>query len=450
MSRQRIDHQRLLSEVLPERLLPDDVRRAVRSALRSRSPRVHELATRRAIDALVARGVLRRAGPVDETRPEHVERYVNRETGDTWAVSWSAPRRVTVWKLPVPPSLQETDVPMSVVSKILALDAHLLGPEAREPASYGDLVAAALDLATDLTAADFVTYVPIRFASEASLASVPGRIRPEHAEVLRQYTPEGEPSVIYLPDPGAIDAIRRLAPAEDFESVALATIGRGRGQLDGFLEVWSRRPDFLDHEGLVTLSLLADRLRELLERADALEQLVFYDSLTSLYNRRFFNLSVEKEMARAARAGRSFALAIVDIDDFKAINTRFGYYGGNDLLVQVARLLHASVRPFDVAARWGGEEFALILAPPVGVEEAVTVCTRIRETVAAHRFVATGFDQKRHELSITVSVGVSVYPDAATSATDLWTSANAALQRAKNTGKDRVVDHRALGDDCDR
>lgn len=449
MSRQRIDHQRLLSEVLPTPLLPPDVRRAVELALRSRSSRAHELATRRAIDALVARGVLRREGEVDGSRVERLERYVNRQTGDTWSVRWSTPRRVTVIKLPVPPSLQETDVPMSVVSKILALDTYLLGPDAREPAAYGDLIAAALDLTTDLTGADFVTYVPIAPSAEASLAGEPGRIRPEHAEVLRQYTPEGEPSIIYLPDPGAIDAIRRLAPSEDFESVALATIGRGRGRLDGFLEAWSRRPDFLDHEGLVTLSLLADRLRELLERADALEQLVFYDALTSLYNRRFFNLSVEKEMARAARVDRSFALAIVDIDDFKSINTRYGYYGGNDLLVQVARLLQASVRPFDVAARWGGEEFALILAAPVGVEEAVTVCTRIREAVAGHRFATTGLDHARYELSVTVSVGVSVFPEAGTTATDLWTSANAALHVAKGTGKNRVVDHRDVAPEDD-
>jgi diguanylate cyclase (GGDEF)-like protein len=444
MSRQRIDHQRLLADLLPGDALPPDVRRAVELALRSASPHVHELASRRAIDALVARGVLRREGRVDDSRPERLERYVNRHTGDTWSVRWTSPRRATVIKVPIPPSLHEVDLPISVVAKILSLDAHLFGPEENEPASYGDLVGAALDLATDLTGADFVTFVPAGPPGEATLASVSGRMTPEHAEVLRQYTPEGEPSIIYLTDPDAIEAIRRLAPSDDFNAVALAAIGRGRGELDGFLEVWSRRSDFLDHEGLVALSLLADRLRHLLDRANVLEHLVFYDSLTGLYNRHFFDLSIEKEMARARRVGRSFALAIVDIDDFKAINTDLGYNGGNEILEQVGRLLQASVRPFDVATRWGGEEFALVLTPPVGVDEATIVCTRIREAIAGHTFVATGLDMVRRELRITVSVGVSVYPEGASTAAELWTMANAALHTAKGRGKNQVVDHRSL------
>ena len=92
---------------------------------------------------------------------------------------------------------------------------------------------------------------------------------------------------------------------------------------------------------------------------------MFVDPLTTVYNRSYYDLQIRNEIARAQREQSSLSLLICDIDDFKSFNTSFGYEAGNQVLVQVAQTLRAGVRPFDTVARWGGEEFAVLLTPPV-------------------------------------------------------------------------------------
>lgn len=436
MSRQKIDHRYLLEHVLPLAELPGDIQAATSRALESDDPVQHEAATRRAIDALVAAGVLAPGTPEAGS-----ERYVNRETGDTLTVRWSEPEPPVV-KLSIPTGTHAGRVSLDIVHELLTLDEELFRSDTTSPASLGDIVRSSLAVLTKVIGADFVTFVPVEADYSVELGG-PARDASRHVAVIQRFLEPRESAVVYLSDARVEPALLALAPSADFASVVIAAVGGDdrHAPLRGYLQAWSRRPGFLSHDGLVTASLFADQLTETLRKATVLERLVYYDALTGLYNRHFFNVQMKTEMARARRAGHSFALAIVDLDDFKSVNTRFGYYGGNDLLVQVAQVLKGQIRPFDIAARWGGEEFGLILTPPVVAHEAISVCNRLREAVASHPHTVSGLDLAKHDVTLSLSIGVALFPDDGETGKRLWTAANTALGIAKTQGKNRVVYH---------
>jgi diguanylate cyclase (GGDEF)-like protein len=187
------------------------------------------------------------------------------------------------------------------------------------------------------------------------------------------------------------------------------------------------------------VALLADTVGGLTERAARIEKLVFVDALTGVYNRAYFDLQVQVEMARAQREQSSMALCIADIDDFKTFNTAYGYEAGNQVLAQVAQALKHAVRPFDIVARWGGEEFAVMLTAPVAADDVETVSERLRATVERQLVELEGLDRKHHRVGVTVSAGVALFPDHASNAQELWRAANQALLAAKRPPKNRVV-----------
>jgi len=170
-----------------------------------------------------------------------------------------------------------------------------------------------------------------------------------------------------------------------------------------------------------------------------LQRLVFVDALAGVANSAFFRQALDNEVARAQREGKSIALVIADIDDFKRFNTEFGYEGGNSVLRGVAQEFKHALRPFDTVARWGGEEFAMLLTAPVTREDAETVAERLRAAVDDARHGIVGLDGKPHKVRVTVSLGAALYPDDAHSAQDLWRRANQALLLAKAPPKNRVV-----------
>jgi diguanylate cyclase (GGDEF)-like protein len=395
-----------------------------------------ERLARRVVDTLLAIGAF---VPIGES--ESGSEYQNRETGDRMTIRWrhSGP---PVVRVAIPPPLGEERLAVEVVREILTLETTIFSPDERAPASASDLIRAAIRVASDLTRADFVTFHP----SERGDAEV-GETLPvprSHEQVLRALIPQSGDTAVYLSDLASFDAVRKVAPRDDLRSVLFAPIRTSDGVPRGLLEAWCRRSDPFERRDVVAFALLADRFGEGLRKAAALERFVFFDRLTGLYNREFFNLQLEKEIARARRAGDSFALVIADLDDFKATNTRYGYYGANELLEQLGALFKRSIRPFDIAARWGGEEFALILTAPISRLEAIAVCNRLRETIHGHAFRTSGLDLVEHDVAMTVSIGVSFFPATATESRALWTSANGALQLAKRSGKNRVVEATGL------
>ena len=164
------------------------------------------------------------------------------------------------------------------------------------------------------------------------------------------------------------------------------------------------------------------------------EQLSVTDDLTSLYNSRYLNQVLRRESKRASRSGRPLSLLFLDLDGFKSVNDRHGHLCGSRALVEAASVIRGCARETDVAARFGGDEFALVL-PDTGSEGAVAVAERVRERIAAHSFLkaSDGLD-----IRLTASVGVATLPDVAASAEELMKAADTAMYRVKEKGKDGV------------
>ena len=168
----------------------------------------------------------------------------------------------------------------------------------------------------------------------------------------------------------------------------------------------------------------------LLQRAEALS---VTDDLTHLYNFRYLNQVLRRETKRASRSGRPLSLLFIDLDGFKSINDAHGHLFGSRALVEAAAVIRGSARETDVVARFGGDEFALVL-PDTGGDGAYSVGERIRERIAAHSFLAgDGLD-----IHLTASVGVATLPDAAASAEELMQAADKAMYLVKESGKNGI------------
>jgi diguanylate cyclase (GGDEF)-like protein len=172
-------------------------------------------------------------------------------------------------------------------------------------------------------------------------------------------------------------------------------------------------------------------------RAEVLEKLIFVDRLTSLWNRAYFDVQIEREIERANRMGTSVALLMVDVDHFKRINDRFGHQAGDQALAHVAAIIRSNIRQIDLAARYGGEEFAVLL-PSVTRARAARTAERLRRVVADARFgdIVPALGDSR----VSISLGFALYPDDAATAKQLIDRADrVALYAAKSRGRNRVV-----------
>ncbi len=157
-------------------------------------------------------------------------------------------------------------------------------------------------------------------------------------------------------------------------------------------------------------------------------QLAETDALTELYNQRYFHETLRREVLRAQRYGRSLALILFDLDDFKTVNDRIGHLAGDGVLAQVAEGLRQAVRSVDIACRVGGDEFAVIL-PESGIADANQLFRRVQESV---RDTAHGPNGRLH-----FSAGIAELEHGDTAAA-LFERADTALYRAKDLGKDRA------------
>ncbi|HSK19114.1 MAG TPA: GGDEF domain-containing protein [Longimicrobiales bacterium] len=206
--------------------------------------------------------------------------------------------------------------------------------------------------------------------------------------------------------------------------------------VNGVLAVWSARSLVLDPDGLELLPLLAPQIALHIEQArelDRMRETAARDPLTQLRNRRAFDEVFTAETVRFARYGRPLSLLVIDLDHFKSINDQFGHEAGDDVLCRTARIIEASIRDIDTAARFGGEEFVVLL-PETDIASALDVAERIRATVAA-----SDIDFRGRPVPVRASIGVSACPDRVALPADLVRSADAALYQAKAEGRNRVV-----------
>ena len=139
---------------------------------------------------------------------------------------------------------------------------------------------------------------------------------------------------------------------------------------------------------------------------------------------------MERELSRSERHGRTFSVMLVDLDNFKQLNEKFGFNDGDDVLVEVARVLMGCVRNEDICARWGGEEF-LILLTETSIDGALTLARKIIDSIAM-----TEFKANRPGIRITTSIGLCEYR-AGQSISESVSRADQALRQAKQAGKNR-------------
>jgi diguanylate cyclase (GGDEF)-like protein len=156
------------------------------------------------------------------------------------------------------------------------------------------------------------------------------------------------------------------------------------------------------------------------------------DPMTGLANRRDIMEKMERELSRSERHQRTFAVMLVDLDNFKQLNDKYGFNDGDDVLVEVARVLRGCVRNEDVCARWGGEEF-LFLLTETDIEGALTLAGKILESISM-----TEFKANRPGIRITASIGLCEY-QAGETIHDCVSRADKALRQAKEGGKNRFA-----------
>lgn len=226
----------------------------------------------------------------------------------------------------------------------------------------------------------------------------------------------------------------RANPATKFIPVIMQTAG-GRRIED------LRRANEAGALGYITdtadLELLLARTRTLLEfkaYLDVCEEAAFTDHLTGLANRRRFERQLEREVARMQRFGHAFSLLMIDIDSFKDLNDSFGHDAGDEAIRRISKVLREGTRGIDLAARIGGEEFAVLLVE-TSKDGGFEVAERLRSAIKVLEIPTA-----RH---ITASFGVAECPTDAQTANGVLKAADVALYEAKRNGRDRVVATRA-------
>lgn len=255
--------------------------------------------------------------------------------------------------------------------------------------------------------------------------------------VLESYQPDLIITDVMMPEVNGYELTRKIRenPRTRFIPIILQSAAR-------ILAEDFRLGSELGALGFITdptdLDLLLARARTLLDfkaHIDTCEEAALTDHLTGLANRRRFEHQLAREIARTARYRHPFCVLLMDIDDFKTINDTFGHDAGDEAIRLMAKTLHEVIRGIDLAARVGGDEFAVILAE-TNLARGVEVAERLRQAIKAAKIPGVG--------SISVSVGVAESPACAQTTDDLLTRADQALYEAKRQGRDRVMTARVF------
>jgi diguanylate cyclase (GGDEF)-like protein len=439
MKRQTLSFRALIERVLPVDALPAVERVRVRRALEGGSNAEVEEAAFTALEGLVRLGIL---DPLPDRSEdgERVFRFQRRDSHEVFAVRVAAPGLPAgITALPRGLALLRGACSAERVRRLARIDGALLGGDDRLSPGPAALIEHVVADARDLLDCDSVAFFPSVPAAEATGAYAPPAGEVELFAPWSRATVIERDLVLSCPHVAAVPELAdRPLPPHARSAAAVRVRGRDAA-FAGVLEARSASEGHFTPARLALLALLAENFAALVDRAQRLERLVFVDPLTGASNRVHFHQALANELARARRDQASMALVIGDIDDFKRFNTIYGYEGGNAVLKQVARLLKRAVRPFDSVARWGGEEFAVLLSADVSRDDAAAIVERLRTSIAEREHRVPGLDGQEHRVHVTMSFGAALFPDDGQTADELWRHANLALLEAKRPPKGKVV-----------
>jgi diguanylate cyclase (GGDEF)-like protein len=237
--------------------------------------------------------------------------------------------------------------------------------------------------------------------------------------------------IIDARDPGADPAEVALLDREGSRMLAMLPLV-AKGQTIGLVELFSRGKADWAKERLDLAQTMANEAAMALENARLYEdarKLADRDPLTGFYNHRFLHERLGEEVVRSQRGRRPLSMLMLDMDDFKLVNDTFGHLFGDRVLTWTAEMIKGSLRASDVPARYGGDEFAVIL-PDTGADDARAVAQRILEAFRDTPFIG----EQRGPVPVTLSIGVATFPADGRTPTELIAAADQALYVVKRGG----------------
>jgi diguanylate cyclase (GGDEF)-like protein len=244
---------------------------------------------------------------------------------------------------------------------------------------------------------------------------------------------------IRMPDMDGVEVTRKVRDANSDVSVIAIT---GYASVESAIAIlkegaydYITKPFNIDEiKIIVDRAIERQKLLGESREKDKYKQLSLFDSLTEIYNRRYLDAVLKKEISKAKRYKRPFFFLMADIDYFKNFNDKYGHLAGDWALKKVAQILTGSVRESDYVFRYGGEEFA-ILGPETALQGALSVAKRLMASIRKAGFLN---DKIMPDAKLNISIGLAVYPDDADSEENLIRKADEYLYQAKALGRNRI------------
>ncbi len=251
---------------------------------------------------------------------------------------------------------------------------------------------------------------------------------------------------LVLPDIGGNEVCRWLKNTKDTQDIPIIILSAKGSAKEKVVGLEAGADDYLPKPydpselkariyACLRTKLLQDELKKKNQQLEQvllqMETLAMTDQLTGLFNRRYFLSVFEKEFSRTMRHNHPTSCLMIDIDHFKRINDEYGHHAGDQVLIEISQIMTDCLRKSDTLARWGGEEFIIIL-PETTKENALQVASRILNTVSTRQF--SSFPGQ-----VTVSIGLAGMPDPNINASEkLIAASDHALYEAKNKGRNRI------------